>query len=104
MLDMFMLLCDYAFMRTTLDLPEELFREVKIKAAMEGVSLKRLLTAYVEKGLRQGPTEGGEPRKRSPLPVIRRRGKSVIPNLTPEMQANLQHEEDLANLNQTFGR
>jgi hypothetical protein len=38
-------------MRTTLELPDTLFRKIKAKAAMEGITLKRLLTLYVENGL-----------------------------------------------------
>lgn len=54
-------------MRTTLDLPDPVFRDLKIKAAEEGVTLKELLTGFVEKGL----YGTGEPEKkpvRSPLP------------------------------------
>ncbi|MEP6937495.1 MAG: hypothetical protein ABI871_05440, partial [Chthoniobacterales bacterium] len=55
-------------MRTTLDLPDELFRQIKAKAALEGAKLKDLLTRYVESGLRQPVRE--LPRHRSKLPVI----------------------------------
>jgi len=39
-------------MRTTIDLPEELFRAVKIRAAEQGLSLKTLMTGFIEAGLR----------------------------------------------------
>ncbi len=56
-------------MRTTLDLPDPVFRDLKTKAAQEGVTLKKLLTRYVEKGLY--PTrEPQVPPVRSPLPVF----------------------------------
>lgn len=38
-------------MRTTLDLPDVLFRRLKSRAAIEGLSLKDLLTRYVTAGL-----------------------------------------------------
>ena len=39
-------------MRTTLDLPDSLFRQLKSKAALEGVTLKDLLNRLIERGLR----------------------------------------------------
>ncbi len=91
-------------MRTTLDLPDELFRQVKAKAALEGVALKNLLTRYVESGLRQPPSPPGSSRERSKLPIIKARGKAIIPNLSSELQAKLDQEEDLAKLRRSFGR
>lgn len=41
-------------MRTTLDLPDPLFKEVKTRAVQLGVKLKELLATYIEAGLR-GP-------------------------------------------------
>jgi hypothetical protein len=34
--------------RTTVDLPDELFRELKLKSAREGASLKRLIVEALE--------------------------------------------------------
>ena len=91
-------------MRTTLDLPDDLFRQVKAKAALEGATLKETLARYIESGLRQ-PTElAHQPAGRSKLPVIRRRGRTVVPNLTSELQARLEEAEDLAKLHRSFGR
>jgi hypothetical protein len=102
--DIKMLLCEYVFVRTTLDLPDDLFRQVKAKAALEGATLKQTLTRYIESGLRQPARLSGQPARRSPLPVVPRRGKGVIPNLTAELQARLEEEEDLAKFNRSFGR
>lgn len=43
-------------MRTTLDLPDALLRQLKARAALEGTSLKTLMRNVVERGLR-APTE-----------------------------------------------
>jgi len=40
-------------MRTTLDLPDQLFRTLKARAALQGRSLKDLVVSYVERGLRE---------------------------------------------------
>ena len=91
-------------MRTTLDLPDDLFRQVKAKAALEGATLKDMLRRYIESGLQTPGRLAGQPARRSTLPAVPKRGKGVIPNLTPDLQARLQEEEDLAKLHRSFGR
>ena len=66
------LLCENAFMRTTLDLPDETFRQLKTEAALCGAKLKDLITEFIEKGL--AARAAGQPltaRSRSPLPQVR---------------------------------
>ena len=83
-------------MRTTLDLPDPLFRELKTRAALQGRKLKELIAAYIEAGLR-GPeppvrTPGRPPR--SPLPVARRaRGISVPAMSNAALNAILDDED-----------
>jgi hypothetical protein len=90
--------------RTTLDLPDDLFRRVKAKAALEGATLKETLARYIESGLLQPAELGHPPAARSKLPLIRRRGRTVVANLTSELQARLEEAEDLAKLHRSFGR
>ena len=90
-------------MRTTLELPDAVFRKVKAKAAMEGITLKQLLAEFVGKGLAE-PSPPTRSKRRSKLPVIKRRGSGIIPNLTGELQATLQEEEDFAKLSRSFRR
>ena len=87
-----------------MDLPSRLFRQAKGKAALEGRTLKALLTQYVESGLRHAIPAEPALRERSRLPTVKRQGRALIPNLTPERQANLESEEDLAKLDRSFGR
>jgi hypothetical protein len=42
-------LCEYAFMRTTLDIPDALFKQAKHKAISEGVSLKTVVERALQK-------------------------------------------------------
>jgi hypothetical protein len=86
------------------DLPDELFRQVKARAALDGARLKDLLARYVESGLRQPTPPAGPAAKRSVPPVVKRRGGHNIPNLTPELQARFEAEEDLAKLYRSSGR
>jgi hypothetical protein len=41
--------------KTTIDIPEPLYRQVKVKAAQEGVTLRELLLAAITRGLKQQP-------------------------------------------------
>ncbi|MCS4510246.1 hypothetical protein [Xylophilus ampelinus] len=55
-------------MRTTLDLPDPLFRMLKARAALDGTSLKDLVIRLVQRGLSE-PTPA-EPTERAPFPVL----------------------------------
>lgn len=59
-------------MRTTLDLPDPLFRELKARSALRGVKLKDFVAELISSGLAQTATPAAAPRPRSPLPVIRK--------------------------------
>jgi len=55
-------------MRTTLDLPDPLFRMLKARAALDGTSLKDLVIRLVQRGLSE--TAQAEPTERAPFPVL----------------------------------
>ena len=57
-------------MRTTIDLPEALLRQLKAQAALEGTSLKQLVLALVERGLQSPAVSPASLRSRSPLPKL----------------------------------
>ena len=65
-------------MRTTVDLPDALYRQLKAHAALQGVPMKNLLVAFVERGLRAPPgaTEAAAPAQR-PLPTLH--GRPSLP-------------------------
>jgi hypothetical protein len=84
-----------ASMRTTIDLPDELLRQAKAKAALSGLKLKDLITRYVEQGLRQGPPAGAaQRRRRSELPVARPATGRSLPALTNAEIERLLDEDD----------
>jgi plasmid stability protein len=60
-------------MRTTLDLPDALYRRLKIQAAREGRTLREVVLRYLEEGLSRREAGGG-PR---PLPVIPEAGRRL---------------------------
>lgn len=47
----FMIICLYVFMRTTIELPDELYKAAKIKAVEENLSLKDLVTRGLQNEL-----------------------------------------------------
>jgi hypothetical protein len=66
-----MLLCYYSIMRTTIDLPDALFRRTKAQAAMRGSSMKDLIVRAVEREV-DAPAPRGADRspRRMKLPLI----------------------------------
>lgn len=67
-------------MRTTLDLPDPLFRELKARAARQGVKMKELLAIFIEDGLRGRKSSASKATARSPIPIARRAtGKPIRP-------------------------
>lgn len=59
-------------MRTTIDLPDPLYRQLKAHAALLGMPMKEVVLAFVERGL-HAPLEAAEPQPpaRRELPTIR---------------------------------
>jgi hypothetical protein len=47
-------------MRTTLDLPDAMLRQLKARAALEGTTLKSLMLSVVERGLKEPPQPAPE--------------------------------------------
>jgi hypothetical protein len=73
-------------MRTTVELPDELFRQVKARAALQGRSLKDLIADGL-KLLLQTPEDAQSPAsgRRARFPLIR--PKDPAHKLTPEIVA-----------------
>jgi hypothetical protein len=114
-------LCFYAFMRTTIDLPEPLYKQVKALAAMRGLKLKQLITNALAELVRndQNKADAGSvpsaiaadlakysdpealraayPRGyRIVGPLIVCPNGEVLPNITDEALETMMTEEDLA--------
>lgn len=43
-----MLLCLTVFMRTTVDIPDNLFKRIKVTASLNGITLKQFITKAIE--------------------------------------------------------
>jgi hypothetical protein len=87
-------------MRTTIELPDELLRQLKVRAALDGVTLKELVTRYVADGLAQGmrADDGGfdapTTRRRGDLPItIPARGRNITALSNAELEVLLDGED-----------
>jgi hypothetical protein len=68
-------------MKTTLDIPDELFREAKSRAALTGTRLKDLVADGLRAVLSGGPADS--PPRRVQFPIIKARPGA--PNITKQM-------------------
>lgn len=81
-------------MRTTIELPDDLFRQAKAQAALDGTTLKDLMTRFVEQGLRRLSGTSSSRARRSPIPVARHATGEPIPALSNAELYLLLDEED----------
>jgi len=68
-------------MRTTIDLPDDMFRRAKAVAALRGLSLKELISSFVETGLGRGDS-GQTMGHDRPLPEFIKRSGVPIASLS----------------------
>ncbi len=61
-------------MRTTLDLPDPLYRRLKLQAAKEGKTLKELVTRFLEEALSRQASGGA-----GSLPLVPAKGRRILP-------------------------
>ena len=87
-------------MRTTIDLPDELYRTLKTRAAIKGVTLRELIQGLIEQGLRQpeASTEDIDPDE-YPLPVAIAKTSGPVPVITSKDL----HELDVADYLKKIG-
>ena len=92
LIDHIMLLCYYAFMRTTMDLPDGLFRKVKAISSLRGVSLKKFITMAIEHEVEANTLNLDT--SRISLPIIPSKNPGSV-SLSSERIAELLEWEDL---------
>lgn len=78
-------------MRTTIELPDGLFRQVKTLAVQKGLTLKEFFTAAVERAVAEPAAES----RRMDHPPIRGMAAQQIPARSNEELAVLLEAEDL---------
>lgn len=80
-------------MKTTLELPDELMRAVKVRAANEGRRLKEVVADLLRRGLAADATRPPRVRRRVRLPLIEcahdaTPGQEMTPNRVAEILAD----------------
>jgi hypothetical protein len=85
-----------AGMKTTLDLPDELLRSIKVKAAREDRKLKDVIADLLRKGL-ETPANAAEPEPRPSVFPIFRGGHPARPGdeATPERIAAILLDQEV---------
>ncbi len=89
----------YAKMRTTIEIPDELYRSLKARAALSGLPVRAVVTQLIDLGLRSGPA--GAPasgRHRQPPPVAIAPHGAPVPAMTREDMRRAEEGEDEAKL------
>jgi len=82
-------------MRTTIDLPEDLYRTLKVRAGIGGLTLKQLVQQLIEQGMRTPRSEPSTSRHAPPPVIIPPRGVP-IPALSREELRRIEEGEDAA--------
>ena len=83
-------------MRTTIELPDELYRSLKARAALNGLPMKDVVARLIEQGLRFPSPTSSERGRRPPPPVVVVPCGVPIPALSRKDRARLEEAEDEA--------
>ena len=83
--------------KTTLELPDDLMRAAKVRAATQGRRLKDVVAELIRLGLAAEPLVTAPPRSKVRLPLVRcAHGASPAEEVTPERVADLLARDDAA--------
>ena len=85
-------------MRTTLDLPDETFRQLKSQAALSGMKLKELVTQLIQRGLAAGVTDPKPAQPPGPPPIAIKRvpDTPLTPALSNAQLYAILNDQDMA--------
>jgi hypothetical protein len=77
-------------MKTTIDIPDELIRAVKIRAAQQGRTVRELVSEYIASGLNTPPAQ--QQRDAVAFPVIPTAADAPIATMTRAQIVAFEHE------------
>ena len=80
-------------MRTTIDIPDELYRTLKARAAISGVTVRELIQSLIEQGLGASSARPATGERPDPPVAIPSRGRTI--SITAEDIHRLEEDEDL---------
>ena len=91
-------------MKTTLEIPNPLFKKVKVQAAMEGLKLKDVVASALSAYLTRPRPPSKEAVKPCPFPLVRGKAGLLMKQMNSETIAELQEKEDFERHGRSFGR
>ncbi|RYD69776.1 MAG: antitoxin [Verrucomicrobiaceae bacterium] len=92
-------------MKMTLELPDDLVRQMKLQAVQEGRKLKDVAEQVFRRGLAPATPPGKAARRRVRLPLIEcRHAATKAEELTPERVADLLLNQEVESLNEAARR
>lgn len=83
-------------MKTTLDLPDELMRAIKVRAAQQDRKIKDVVAELLRRGL-SGPAQVADTPRRVELPLVEC-GEATDSEMTPQRIAEALLDEEAASL------
>ena len=92
----------YGRVKTTLEIPDPLFKELKAKAALDGLKLKDVVASALSNYL----SSPKPPRKPAacPFPLVRGKGGPLLKQMSAKTVARLEEEEELERHRRSLGR
>jgi hypothetical protein len=82
-------------MKTTLEIPDDLMREIKVRAAKEDRKLKDLVAELLRRGLAEAETEAPKVRHRVKFPFVQGRPARPGEEATPEVVAQILTDQEV---------
>jgi hypothetical protein len=91
-------------MKTTLEIPDPLFRRVKARAAIEGLKLKDLVSSALHSYLTKPKAAAKGEARACPFPLVRGKGGPLMKQMNNETIARFEEEEDIERHRRSVGR
>jgi len=90
-------------MKTTLEIPNPLFKRVKAQAAIDGLKLKDVVASALSAYLNR-PSPSKKKTRPCPFPLVRGKAGPLMKRMNNETIAQLEAEEDIERYRRSFGR
>jgi hypothetical protein len=90
--------------KTTLEIPDGLFKELKAKAAMQGLRMKDVVASALKSYLTQLPLHPKRGLPKCPFPLVRGPGGPLLKEINNQTIAKLDEEEELERYRRSLGR
>ena len=81
-------------MRTSFDIPDGLYRTLKVRAGVTGISMRELVLQLLERGLKVAQPEAKTPGRADDPPIIIPSDGIPIRALSRDQMASIEDEED----------